>query len=141
MALGINPDGSPWRIGIRHPRQENGLIGLVSVEDKAVVTSGDYQRYFIDGRGNRWHHILDPSTGYPAKAGLVGVTVVADNSMVADALSTMLFVAGLRRGLELIRGFDGAEAVFIDAGSSVCVTKGLKDRFLAAEGVRVDTVQ
>lgn len=133
VALGAKPDGSPWRIGISHPRRENSIIGLVSVTDKAVVTSGDYQRFFIGRDGRRYHHILDPLTGYPADSGLVSVTVTADSSMDADALSTVLFIAGLEKGIELIRRFPGAEAIFIDTNLKLHITAGLKDTFQANE--------
>jgi FAD:protein FMN transferase len=135
-ALGTKPDGSPWRVGIRHPRQENCLIGAVSVADKAVVTSGDYQRYFVDSKGKRHHHILNPTTGYPSESGLVSVTIVADSATVADALSTILFVAGMKTGLELLRNFSGAEAIFVDRDLLVYVTQGLKDCFQTDEGIR-----
>lgn len=137
VALGTKPDGSPWRVGIQHPRQENSLIGLVSVADKAVVTSGDYQRYFIGSDGKRHHHILDPSTGYPAESGLISVTVVASSSMAADALSTILFVAGKKKGLEILKSFPGTEAVLIDMNLMVYVTHGLIDYFQADEGINV----
>ena len=136
-ALGTKPDGSPWHVGIRHPRRENSLIGLVSVADRAVVTSGDYQRYFLGNSGKRYHHILDPFAGYPAESGLVSVTVVAHSSMDADALSTILFIAGMEKGLELLKRFSGAEAVFVDSDLQVYVTEGLKDSFQAAEGVNI----
>lgn len=137
VTLGTKPDGSPWRVGVRHPRQENSLIGLISVADKAVVTSGDYQRYFIDSNGKRHHHILDPSTGYPAESGLVSVTIVADSSTTADALSTILFVAGVE-GIELLKSFPGTEAILIDMNLLVYVTRGLKDYFQAGEGVNIE---
>ena len=137
-ALGTKPDGSRWRVGIRHPRREKDLIGLVSVVDKAVVTSGDFQRCFIDRKGIRRHHILDPTTGYPAESGLASVTVVADTSMAADAVSTILFVAGREKGLQLLRRFSGAEAVLVDLNLQVHVTAGLKDCFQAAEGIKVN---
>ncbi|RRJ64764.1 FAD:protein FMN transferase [Paenibacillus oralis] len=135
--LGTKPDGSPWRVGIRHPRRENRLIGAVDVIDKAVVTSGDDQRYFIDALGIRRHHLLDPSTGYPADAGLISVTIVADSTAAADALSTAVFVAGMERGRAILRSFPGAEAVIVDHRLQVYVTRGLNDCFLAAEGTAV----
>lgn len=138
VTLGAKPDGSPWKVGVQHPRQENSLIGLVSVTDKAVVTSGDYQLYFICKNGKRYHHILDPSTGYPVEAGLISVTVVTDNSMTADALSTILFISGIEKGFELLRGFCGVEAVFIDSDLQVYITSGLIDCFQPAEGIRVN---
>lgn len=138
VALGTKPDGSPWRVGIQHPRQEDSLMGLVSVADKAVVTSGDYQRYFTDRNGKRHHHILDPSTGYPAESGLVSVTIVADSSTDADALSTLLFVAGMEKGIELLKRFSGTEAVFVDMDLQVHVTAGLKECFQAGDGISVN---
>jgi thiamine biosynthesis lipoprotein len=137
-ALGTKPDGSPWRIGIRHPRQEGSLIGLVSAAGKAVVTSGDYQRYFTGNDGKRYHHILDKATGYPAQSGLVSVTVVADNSMDADALSTILFVAGMNKGIEILKSFPGTEAVLIDSNLTAYITKGLKGSFHAEKGINVE---
>ena len=143
-ALGARPDGSAWRVGIQHPRQPDTLIGLVSVKDKAVVTSGDYQRFLDDGEGNRYHHILDPTTGYPSTSGLAGVTVVArcsgNGSMVADALSTAVFIAGLDRGLALISRYPGTGAILVDTEMSVWVTRNLKGCFVAAQGISATTI-
>lgn len=136
--LGTKPDGSPWRVGIQNPRQKDSLIGLVSVVDKAVVTSGDYQRYFIGSNGNRYHHILDPSTGYPAESCLISATVVSHSSMAADALSTILFIAGKRKGLEILRQFPGAEAILVDTDLRVYITGGLKECFLAGKGIDME---
>lgn len=137
VTVGSKPDGSPWKVGIRHPRQEEGLIGYVNVSNKAVVTSGDYQRYFIDREGNRFHHILDPFTGYPSSTDLLSVTVVSNSSTTADALSTILFVAGVRKGFELLKRFSGTEAIFVDKDLRVYVTAGLKECFRAREGMNV----
>jgi FAD:protein FMN transferase len=137
VTLGAKPDGSPWRIGIQHPRQEAQLIASVAVAGETVVTSGDYQRYFFDRQGQRRHHILNPSSGYPADAGLVSVSVVAENSMSADALSTILFIAGIEKGLEILNQYGDAEAVFIDDDLHVFVTQNLRSRFQAAAGLEV----
>lgn len=138
VALGAKPDGSPWQVGIQHPRNDDSLIGCVSVADKAVVTSGDYQRYFICSNGKRHHHILDPSAGYPAESGLVSVTVVADTSIAADALSTIIFIAGMNKGIELLKSFHGTEAIFIDMNLLVYVTRGLRDCFQVSEGINME---
>jgi FAD:protein FMN transferase len=138
--IGAKPDQSAWRIGIQHPRLENKLIGIVSAVNKAVVTSGDYQRFFMDQNGKRHHHILDPKTGYPSESGLSSVTVVAENSLVADALSTILFITGIWDGLELLKLFLGVEAVFIDINLIVHVTQGLKDYFQAGENIKMRTL-
>ena len=137
IAVGTKPDGAPWRVGIQHPRQEQGLIGAVAVMDRTVVTSGDYQRYYIDGQGKRQHHILNPRTGYPANSGLISVSIVAEKSLVADALSTIVFVAGLEKGLECLRNFPQTEAILVDTELQVYVTQGLKHRFQAGDGVEV----
>jgi len=137
VTLGAKPDGSPWHIGIQHPRQENKLIGSVSVVNQNVVTSGDYQRYFIDSQGKRHHHILDPTTGYPAESGLISVSVVTEKSLAADALSTMLFVAGMEKGLEFLRSFPQTEAIFVDSDLQVYVTQGMRYRFQADKDIEV----
>ncbi|GAE01592.1 membrane-associated lipoprotein involved in thiamine biosynthesis [Clostridium botulinum B str. Osaka05] len=131
--LGNKPDGSPWSVGIRHPREENRLIGAISVTGKAVVTSGDYERYFIDRDGKRCHHILDPTTGYPAESGLISVTIIADSAMIADALSTSVFVAGLEKGLNFLENFPKAEVVIVDSNLRIYMTQGMKDFFQPAK--------
>jgi thiamine biosynthesis lipoprotein len=136
-ALGARPDGSAWRVGIRHPRAD-GLIGALEVADLAVVTSGDYERCFFAG-GRRYHHLIDPGAGVPADSGLVSVTVVAERGVDADALSTAAFVGGLERGA-VWAGRMGAGAVFIDGKLKVYVTKNLAPRFTSAGGVRAIVV-
>jgi len=137
VTLGSKPDGSPWHIGIQHPRQENKIIGAVAVEGQTVVTSGDYQRYFIDSQGKRRHHILNPTTGYPAEAGLISVSIVADRSVVADALSTILFVEGMDKDLHFLSRFPRTEAILVDSSLQVYVTRGLRNRFQADQGIEV----
>ncbi len=135
--LGNKPDGSPWLVGIRHPRQ-TGLLGAIAVTGKAVVTSGDYERYFVDREGRRFCHILNPITGYPAESGLISVTVADGSAVTADLLSTAIFVAGLERGLALIKQYPGAEAVLVDRALQVYVTQGLQKCFQAACEMRVN---
>jgi thiamine biosynthesis lipoprotein len=121
--IGAKPDGSPWRIGVRHPRERRGIIAILELRDSAVVTSGDYERYFLF-EGTRYHHLLDPATGRPA-GGLVSVTVVAPEAMTADALSTAVFVLGRERGLELIESLPGIEALLVTAELEVVYSSGL----------------
>lgn len=136
--IGTRPDGSPWRIGIQHPRNENSLIGVVTAVNKSVVTSGDYQRYFIGSNNKRYHHILNPSTGYPSESGLISATIIADSSVAADALSTILFIAGINKGVELLKSFSETEAILIDKDLQVYITRGLKDNFQVAERVKIN---
>lgn len=136
-AIGSNPEGMPWRVGISHPRKNEELAGVLSVRNRTVVTSGDYQRYFLDRKGRRYHHILDPKTGYPAAAGLVSVTVVADNSMLADALSTLIFVGGRDQGNQILKKYKGCEVILIDEDINIYVSDSLREDFRMAEGIKV----
>lgn len=113
----------------------NGLLGVVKVTGKAVVTSGDYERYFIDMDGKRRHHILNPVTGYPADSGLISVSVIYDSAIIGDALSTAIFAGGIENGLEYLAHFPGAEAILVDKLQHVYITQGIKESFQAVEGV------
>ena len=125
-AMGKKTTGESWRIGIQNPKDESGIIGIVSAENLAVITSGDYQRYFeIDGI--RYHHILNPVTGYPAESGLHSVTVIAENPTLCDALSTAAFVAGLEKGTDLLKKY-GCMGVFI-TDDTVYFSKELENIF------------
>ena len=113
LTLGRRYDGNDFRIGIQKPFAGTGTaMAVVSVNDKSVVTSGDYERYF-EKDGVIYHHILDPDTGYPVQNDLDQVTIISDQSVDGDALSTTCFAMGLEDGLELIRNLDGIEAVFV----------------------------
>ena len=100
-------------------------------------SAGDYQRYFADSQGKRRHHILDPTTGYPSQSGLISVSIVTEKSLAADTLSTILFVAGIEKGLELLRSFPQTEAILVDSDLQVYVTQGLRYRFQADKGIEV----
>ena len=91
--LGTKPDGSSWRVAVQSPDDTNDYLGILETEDKAVITSGGYERYFEED-GKTYHHIIDPATGYPAENGLKSVTIVSDDGTLADGLSTSLFIMG-----------------------------------------------
>jgi len=111
------------------------------VVDQTVVTSGDYQRCFTDGQGKRHHHILDPTTGHPSESGLISVSIVTAKSVAADALSTILFVAGMEKGLAFLKSFPQTEAILVDSNLDVYVTQGLRYRYQAANGIPVTILE
>jgi thiamine biosynthesis lipoprotein len=132
-AMGSNPNSKPWNIGIQNPIDSRGNnIGAIHVRNKTVVTSGVYERYF-EKDGKRYHHILNPFTGYPADNSLISVSIVADKSIDADGLSTTTFSMGLKDGSKLIESLDGVDALFITKDNNVYITSGLKGNFLITD--------
>lgn len=117
--LGEKPDNTLWSIGIQHPRKEknDGYIGIIKMSQNALSTSGDYERFFIKD-GKRYHHILNPATGYPADAGVMSDTIVVDSSipdcnMLADILTKITFVSGVDKGLKLIDSLSGISCMAV----------------------------
>lgn len=126
-AKGNNPDGNPWRIGIRNPERETSYMGVISVSDLTVTTSGDYERYF-ESNGKKYHHILDLATGYPAESGLRSVTIISKDSILGDYLSTKCFILGLDKSKEIIKESD-VLAIFITDDKKVFYSKELDGNF------------
>ena len=125
--FGRKPGGKDWEIGVSHPRLSR-LIRLRHIPLEAVATSGDYQRFFMQD-GLRYHHILDPSTGYPAR-GCISVTVWSKSAMDADALATAVFVLGPEKGLALVERLSDTETLIFyeeDDGIEVVTSSGVKD--------------
>ena len=122
LAVGEKAPGKPWRVGVQDPRSGNAMVAVASVKDKIIVTSGDYERFFVKN-GKRYHHILDPRTGYPA-TGLRSVTIVATDGLTADALATAVLVLGPDEGLKLVESIQGIEALLIDSAGRVRLSSG-----------------
>lgn len=130
LTYGKKPDGKPWKIGIANPRNEDGesYLGSLTIDGtRSISTSGDYEKYVIED-GVRYHHILDPKTGYPADSGLISVTIVCEKGWLSDGLSTACFVLGYEDSLPLLETYQ-AEAVFVTEDKEVIITDGLKDMF------------
>ena len=127
QCLGAKPDGSPWNIGIRDPFGEE-LYAAVRVTDKAVITSGGYERYFEDPEtGTVYRHILDPRTGFPAENGLSSVSIVTSDGTLGDGLSTALYIMGLEEATQYYQAHrDAFEAVFITDDGTLYATEGLR---------------
>ena len=123
--LGKRPDQTAWKIGLQHPRRPESILASFSLTEKAVATSGDYQKYF-DHEGIRYHHILNPKTGYPV-TGVMSATVVAKTVMDADSLSTALFVMGAKKGLAFIDSLKDAEGLIMNQDKSPHLSQGMAD--------------
>ena len=113
LTIGTKPDGSDYKIGIQKPFAADGeVLEVLSVHDRSVVSSGDYERYF-EKDGVIYHHILDPQSGWPVQNDLDQVTILSDSSADGDALSTTCYVLGLEKGMKLIQEMDDVEAIFV----------------------------
>lgn len=144
---GSKPDGSAWRVAVQDPADSQSYVGVLSLTDAFAVTSGGYQRYF-EQDGKRYHHIIDPSTGYPAESGLTSVTIVAaansdagSNTItpgagtMCDAFSTALFVMGADKAAAFWRsGAYDFDMVLVTDDGRVLITKGIADQFEQSEG-------
>jgi thiamine biosynthesis lipoprotein len=129
FVLGSKTNKKPWRVGIQHPEKKRGdYIGVLRLTSKAAVTSGKYER-FMEAGGKRYHHILDTSTGYPVENNILSVTLIADDSMTADAMSTAVFAAGLAEGLKMVAAHKGMEAVVVTEDGLVHQSSGLAGLF------------
>ena len=117
-------EGRPWSVAIRHPRRADDVVAVLPLEDVAVSTSGDYERFF-ERDGVRHHHLIDPSTGRSPDA-VHSVTIVAEDGLTSEALSKTVFVLGVERGLAIVEKMPGADAVVVDARGRLHFTSGLQ---------------
>lgn len=127
QTLGTKADGSKWRVAVQNPDGDQ-YIGIISAENKAVITSGNYQRFFVEN-GILYHHIINPRTGKPASGSLQSVTIVSDTGTMADGLSTAIFVMGLEKGIEYWREHSGFDVIFVTEDNNIYITEGIKDIF------------
>ncbi len=126
QTIGTKPGGENWRVAIQDPDDTSSYLATITVADKAVVTSGGYQRNFTEN-GVTYHHIINPDTGYPAHSGVKSVTIVSESGTLADGLSTALFVMGLDKGTEYWREHGGFDVVFVTDEDEIYVTEGIAD--------------
>jgi len=120
---GRKPTGDDWRIAVRDPHDPRRWLAIINMEGGSVTTSGDYERYF-EAEGVRYHHILDPHTGMPA-FGLSSVTIVAGDTLTADALATAVFVLGKEKGMALVERLPAVEAILVNSDGNMLVSSGL----------------
>jgi len=127
--LGTKPDKTLWNVGIQNPIDTRGEhIGVISVENKSVVTSGNYERYFTK-EGKIYHHIIDPKTGYPSESEIISSTIISDHSIDGDGLSTGIYIMGLEKSFKLIESLKGIDAIFITKNKEAYLTSGIKNNF------------
>lgn len=124
--------GELWKVGVKYPDTAD-CFGILSIGETAVVTSAADQRYFEDN-GKKYHHIIDPSTGYPAESGAASVTVVCENGARADALSTAIFVMGIDKAIEVYKNCGDFEFIFLDENDKVYITEGISENFELSDG-------
>lgn len=137
LLYGTHDGKKTYSVAVRHPDDGAAYLGMLTLSDCTVSTSGDYERcFFADGR--RYHHILSPFTGYPAETGLRSVTIVSPDGTMSDILSTAVFLLGKERGLSLLSDYN-AEGILVSDDHTVTVTQGLQDRFrLTADGYTLE---
>ena len=134
QTVGTKPDGADWRVAVQDPNGDR-LLGVLAVSDQAVITSGGYERYFTDEEGTLWWHIMDPRSGYPARNGLVSVTVVGDQGLYCDALSTALFVMGTEDAVAFWRTHRDFDMLLVTEDGELLLTSALAERFSPSEGL------
>jgi thiamine biosynthesis lipoprotein ApbE len=129
--LGTPPGKNAWKVGVQHPRDGNEILGYLELKNEATATSGDYERFF-EFNGKRYSHIMNPQTGRPV-SGTIATTIVASTGTEVDALSTIVFVLGREKGMELIKKIPNADAMIAyedkDGKIAIDMTQGFKDKF------------
>ena len=129
LLIGSKPDGSNFKVGIQDPDESTGgYMGIVEGSNLSIVTSGDYERYFIEN-GVKYHHILNPYSGYPVDSDIKSVSIITENSFDGDALSTTVLLMGLEKGLEFIESTEKTDAIFITKDNEIILTDGAKEIF------------
>ncbi|MBI5409117.1 MAG: FAD:protein FMN transferase [Nitrospirae bacterium] len=131
---GLSTSGNVWKVGIQDPRPENpdsekpweDVFASVYLKDRAISTAGDYQRFFIKD-GKRYHHIIDPKTGYPSTSGLISVSVIAPEGYISDGIDTAVLILGLEKGTKLLESM-GLDGMLVDSQKRVFITKNLKGK-------------
>lgn len=139
LVLNGKADGTPWKIGIKNPAfPQSELVGYIEATNCSVVTSGDYEQFFEytdpDQGPRRYHHIIDPRSGWPADSGITGVTVVSPSSTLADVLATAVFILGIEKGIALCHAFADAHALVINKQGRLHMTEGMSGLFTPMSG-------
>lgn len=143
QAIGGKPDGSAWKVSVRDPFAPDTDMCIVEIKDKAVITSGNYERFFTGDDGKNYWHIIDPADGYPADNGLVSTTIIGESGLECDALSTAFFVAGKDKAVDYWRSDRSFDMILVSDDGKIYYTEGIADSFknissMEAEVLRLD---
>lgn len=129
QAIGAKPDGTAWKVSVRNPFAPDTDMCIVEIKDKAVITSGNYERFFTGDDGKNYWHIIDPADGYPADNGLVSTTIIGDSGLECDALSTAFFVAGKDKAVDYWRSDRNFDMILVADDGKIFYTEGIADSF------------
>lgn len=140
QALGLKPDGSEWNVAVKNPFVPDATMCIVSVGEKAVITSGNYERFFTGEDGNNYWHIIDKSDGYPANNGLVSVTIIGDSGIMCDALSTALFIAGTENAIEYYKNNGNFDMILVTDEQKILYTDGISDSFKNVSSMQAEVI-
>ena len=143
QAIGGKPDGSAWKVSVRDPFAPDTDMCIVEIKDKAVITSGNYERFFTGDDGKNYWHIIDPADGYPADNGLVSTTIIGESGLECDALSTAFFVTGKDKAVDYWRSDRSFDMILVSDDGKIYYTEGIADSFknissMEAEVLRLD---
>lgn len=129
FVLGKKENKKLWKVGIQDPFKKRGVfLGVIKIQNKSIVTSGNYEKFFVHS-GKRYHHIIDPRTGYPSESEIISATVISDKSIDGDGLSTGLYILGVEKAIEIVEENEGIDAIFITKDKKIYLTSGIKKKF------------
>lgn len=129
QTIGKKPDGSVWNVAVTDPFNPTDSLGILTITDKAVVTSGSYERYFTGDDGKKYCHIIDPETGRPTENGLISVTVIGESGLMCDALSTAFFIMGKEKTETYWQSHNNFDMVLVDEDGNIFITEGIENAF------------
>ena len=140
QTVGTKPDGSLWKVALKNPADTEKEVCVLSLSDKAMITSGGYERYFVGKDGKQYWHILDPKTGYPSDKGLLSVTVIGEDGTLCDALSTALFVMGEEKAKAFVKTQSKTDVILINRDMEIFITENLKDHIKMLDNFRYQII-
>lgn len=140
-AIGTKPDGKPWNVAVASPFEGEDYAGILTAEDKFVITSGKYERYFTGEDGRNYHHIIDPETGFPTENGLAAVTIIGGSGIECDALSTALLVMGEDRAREFWQNNGGFDMLLVTDDRRLVITPGISQDFKPSPGFTIELLE